>query len=51
MKTDKLRDLEKPLKQILAHKPESAPKKPEKQPSKAELEQVYRFDGSWIVVE
>ena len=30
MKTDKLRVLDKPLKQILAHKSESAPKKPEK---------------------
>ena len=50
MKTPK-QSLEDTLKKVASYKPVGAPKKPKKQPSKAELEQVCRFDGNQIVVE
>ena len=44
-----MKTIDKPLKKILSYKPSEAPKKPSKQPSKAELEQVYKYDGKRIV--
>jgi len=44
-----IKKLDKPLRKILNYKPDSAPKKPSKQPSKAELEKVYKFDGKRII--
>ena len=43
------KSLKRPLKKILSYKPISASKKPEKQPSKAELEQVYKYENGRIV--
>ncbi len=47
MKT--IKKLEKPVKQILNYTPRIVPKKPNKQPSKAQLEQTYKYNSKHII--
>ena len=44
-----MKKLEQPLDKILSYKPKSAPKKALKHPSKAELEQVFKFEVGRII--
>lgn len=42
-------NLQKLLKKVSNFKPKNAPKKPQHQPNKKELEEVYIFDGDKII--
>ena len=49
MNDKELNNLTRFVKKISNFKPKETPKKPSKQPSKAELGQAYKFDGKRII--